>query len=73
MTHGAAHPMGPLKLLDFVGLDVAMAIGDALHDETNEQRHAPPQLLRALVGERRYGRRADRASTSTERARLGLA
>ena len=58
MTQGAAHPMGPLKLLDFVGLDVAMAIGEALQDETNEQRHAPPQLLRALVGERRYGRKS---------------
>ena len=57
MTQGAAHPMGPLKLLDFVGLDVAMAIGDALHDETDEQRHQPPQLLRALVGERRFGRK----------------
>lgn len=58
MTQGAAHPMGPLKLLDFVGLDVAMAIGEALHDETNEQRHAPPQLLRALVGERHFGRKS---------------
>ena len=58
MTQGAAHPMGPLKLLDFVGLDVAMAIGEALYDDTNEQRHAPPELLRALVGERHFGRKS---------------
>jgi 3-hydroxybutyryl-CoA dehydrogenase len=58
MTQGAAHPMGPLKLLDFVGLDVAMAIGEALYEETDEQRHSPPQLLRALVGERHLGRKS---------------
>jgi 3-hydroxybutyryl-CoA dehydrogenase len=58
MTGGAGHPMGPLKLLDFVGLDVAMAIGDALHDETNVAAHEPPQLLRALVSERKLGRKS---------------
>jgi 3-hydroxybutyryl-CoA dehydrogenase len=58
MTLGAGHPMGPLKLLDFIGLDVAMAIGDALHDETNTPGHAPPQLLRALVSERKLGRKS---------------
>ena len=55
---GAGHPMGPLKLLDFVGLDVAMAIGEALYDETNARAHEPPQLLRALVAERRLGRKS---------------
>jgi 3-hydroxybutyryl-CoA dehydrogenase len=58
MTLGAGHPMGPLKLLDFVGLDVAMAIGEALHDETGTPSHAPPQLLRALVSERKLGRKS---------------
>ena len=58
MTRGAGHPMGPLKLLDFVGLDVAMAIGEALHDETGVEAHAPPQLLRALVEERKLGRKS---------------
>jgi 3-hydroxybutyryl-CoA dehydrogenase len=58
MTQGAGHPMGPLKLLDFVGLDVAMAIGEALHAETNDADHAPPQLLRALVEERKLGRKS---------------
>ena len=58
MTLGAAHPMGPLKLLDFVGLDVAMAIGEALHEETSAPSHDPPQLLRALVSERKLGRKS---------------
>ena len=42
MTLGAAYPMGPLALLDLVGLDVAEAIGDALHAETSEPHHRPP-------------------------------
>jgi 3-hydroxybutyryl-CoA dehydrogenase len=58
MTAGAAHPMGPLALLDFVGLDVAMAIGEALYDETGSPAHEPPQLLRAYVGERKFGRKS---------------
>ncbi|MGH2960902.1 MAG: 3-hydroxyacyl-CoA dehydrogenase family protein, partial [Solirubrobacterales bacterium] len=39
MTLGAAYPMGPLKLLDFVGLDVAVAIGEGLHRDSGEARH----------------------------------
>ena len=58
MTLGAGHPMGPLALLDFVGLDVAMAIGEALHEETELAAHEPPQLLRALVAERKLGRKS---------------
>jgi 3-hydroxybutyryl-CoA dehydrogenase len=58
MTQGAGHPMGPLQLLDFVGLDVAMAIGEALHDETGVPAHEPPQLLRAFVAERKLGRKS---------------
>ena len=58
MKAGAAHPMGPLALLDFVGLDVSMAIGEALHDETGLPAHEPPQLLRAYVAERKFGRKS---------------
>jgi 3-hydroxybutyryl-CoA dehydrogenase len=53
MTLGAGHPMGPLALLDFVGLDVAVAIGDSIGVE-------PPQRLRALVAEGALGRKAGR-------------
>ncbi|HEV8151520.1 MAG TPA: 3-hydroxyacyl-CoA dehydrogenase family protein, partial [Solirubrobacteraceae bacterium] len=53
MTLGAGHPMGPLALLDFVGLDVAVAIGD-------EIGAPPPERLRALVAEGALGRKTGR-------------
>jgi 3-hydroxybutyryl-CoA dehydrogenase len=53
MTLGAGHPMGPLALLDYVGLDVAVAIGDAMGAEV-------PARLRALVAEGALGRKSGR-------------
>jgi 3-hydroxybutyryl-CoA dehydrogenase len=50
--------MGPLRLLDFVGLDVAEAIGDALFADSGEPAHRPPGLLVELVGEGRLGRKS---------------
>jgi 3-hydroxybutyryl-CoA dehydrogenase len=58
MTLGAGHPMGPLELLDFVGLDVAVAIGEELHRESGLASHEPPQLLRSLVSEGKLGRKS---------------
>jgi 3-hydroxybutyryl-CoA dehydrogenase len=49
MKAGAAHPMGPLALCDFVGLDTLESIGDVLFDEFREKRFAPPPTLRKLV------------------------
>jgi 3-hydroxyacyl-CoA dehydrogenase len=53
MRLGAGHPMGPLALLDFVGLDVAVAIGEALEVEV-------PARLRELVAEDALGRKSGR-------------
>jgi 3-hydroxybutyryl-CoA dehydrogenase len=53
MTLGAGHPMGPLALLDYVGLDVAVAIGDAIGADV-------PQRLRALVAEGALGKKTRR-------------
>jgi 3-hydroxybutyryl-CoA dehydrogenase len=58
MTLGAGHPMGPLRLLDFVGLDVAQAIGDALYADSGEPAHRPPGRIVELIGEGRLGRKA---------------
>lgn len=58
MKLGAGHPMGPLALLDFVGLDVAEAIGDALYGDSSEAAHKPPGLMVEMVGEERLGRKS---------------
>ena len=58
MTLGAGHPMGPLELLDFVGLDVSVAIGEELHGDSGLASHEPPALLRALVADGKLGRKS---------------
>jgi 3-hydroxybutyryl-CoA dehydrogenase len=58
MTLGAGHPMGPLALLDFIGLDVAQAIGETLHDDSDEDAHRPPGLLVEMVGQGKLGRKS---------------
>ena len=59
MKLGAGHPMGPLKLLDFVGLDVAAAIGESLEREgAGGGGDHVPALLRDLVGEGKLGRKS---------------
>jgi 3-hydroxyacyl-CoA dehydrogenase len=58
MKLGAAYRMGPLELLDFVGLDVADAIGEAIFADTGELGHRPPGRIKALVGEGRLGRKS---------------
>ena len=60
MTLGAGHPMGPLALLDFVGLDVAEAIGDALFADSGEPGHRPPGRIVELVGDGKLGRKSGR-------------
>lgn len=57
MTLGAAYPMGPLALLDLVGIDVAMAIGEALFADSNERHHRPPGRLTELAVAGKLGRK----------------
>ncbi len=58
MKLGAAYPMGPLALLDFVGLDVAEAIGDALFADSGDPAHKPPGLIVEMIGEQKLGRKS---------------
>jgi 3-hydroxybutyryl-CoA dehydrogenase len=58
MKLGAGHPMGPLALLDFVGLDVCKAIGDALYEASAEDYQKPPALLVKMVNEEKLGRKS---------------
>jgi 3-hydroxybutyryl-CoA dehydrogenase len=58
MVLGCNHPMGPLTLSDYVGLDTLAAIGEVLFDEFREARFAAPPLLRKMVKAGLYGRKS---------------
>jgi 3-hydroxybutyryl-CoA dehydrogenase len=58
MMAGAAHPMGPLTLSDFVGLDTLGAICDVMFDEFRERRFARPPVLRKMLAAGWYGRKS---------------
>ncbi|HEX5224812.1 MAG TPA: 3-hydroxybutyryl-CoA dehydrogenase [Solirubrobacteraceae bacterium] len=58
MMAGAAHPMGPLTLADFVGLDTLGSICDVLFDEFRERRFARPPTLRKMLSAGWYGRKS---------------
>jgi 3-hydroxybutyryl-CoA dehydrogenase len=57
MKLGCGHPMGPLTLLDFVGLDTTYYITHVMYDEFKERRFAAPPLLKRLVLAGWYGRK----------------
>ena len=58
MKGGCNFPMGPLELLDLVGLDTSLAILDALYAEFRDPNYAPAPLLRRMVSAERLGRKA---------------
>jgi 3-hydroxybutyryl-CoA dehydrogenase len=60
MRLGCGHPMGPLTLLDFVGLDTTYYIADIMFDEFREKRFAPPPLLRRMVQAGMLGKKSGR-------------
>ncbi|WP_375231988.1 3-hydroxybutyryl-CoA dehydrogenase [Streptomyces sp. NWU339] len=60
MELGCAHPMGPLRLLDFVGLDTAQAAAESMYEEYKEPLYAPPALLRRMVAAGHLGRKSGR-------------
>jgi 3-hydroxybutyryl-CoA dehydrogenase len=60
MKLGCGHPMGPLTLLDFVGLDTTYYIANIMFDEFKERRFAPPPLLKRMVMAGWNGRKAGR-------------
>lgn len=55
---GLNHPMGPLTLIDFIGLDTCLFIGDAMYDEFKDARYAAPPLLRRMVTAGLLGRKS---------------
>ncbi|MFI9373486.1 3-hydroxybutyryl-CoA dehydrogenase [Streptomyces parvulus] len=58
MELGCAHPMGPLKLADLIGLDTVASIAESLYDEFRESLYAPPPLLQRMVEAGLLGRKS---------------
>jgi 3-hydroxybutyryl-CoA dehydrogenase len=58
MRLGCGHPMGPLALCDFIGLDVLYAVCDSLYEEFKRPEYAPPPLLKRMVVSGHHGRKA---------------
>jgi len=57
---GLNHPMGPLALADFIGLDVCLGIMVVLHDGLGQEQFEPPQVLRDLVAAGHLGQKTGR-------------
>jgi 3-hydroxybutyryl-CoA dehydrogenase len=60
MKLGMNHPMGPLTLADFIGLDVCLAIMNVLHDGLGDPKYRPCPLLRRMVAAGQLGRKSGR-------------
>jgi 3-hydroxybutyryl-CoA dehydrogenase len=60
MRLGCGHPMGPLQLLDYIGLDTALFVCEALYEEYANADYAPPPLLRRMVAAGWLGQKSGR-------------
>ncbi|BDH12247.1 3-hydroxybutyryl-CoA dehydrogenase [Streptomyces hygroscopicus] len=67
MELGCAHPMGPLKLADLIGLDTVASIAQSLYDEFKEPLYAPPALLLRMVEAGLLGRKTGRGFHTYDR------
>jgi len=66
MKLGMAHPMGPLQLADFIGLDVCLAIMEVLHDGLADTKYRPCPLLRKMVAAGMLGKKSGKGFYSYE-------
>jgi len=69
MMEGCAHPMGPLRLADLIGLDTAMAVAESLYMEFKEPLFAPPPLLCRMVDAGLLGRKVGRGFYDYQRGK----
>lgn len=58
MRMAVNHPMGPLEVVDFIGLDTELSIAESLYEETKDPKYAPPLLLRKMVTAGWLGRKS---------------
>jgi 3-hydroxybutyryl-CoA dehydrogenase len=73
MRLGCGHPMGPLTLCDFIGLDVLYAVCDSLYEEFKRDEYAPPPLMKRMVAAGRLGRKSGRGFYEYEQAAVATA
>jgi 3-hydroxybutyryl-CoA dehydrogenase len=73
MRLGCGHPMGPLHLCDFIGLDVLYNVCDSLYEEFKRPEYAPPPLLKRMVASNRLGRKSGRGFYDYSGARSAVA
>ncbi len=66
MVHGCGYPMGPITLLDYVGLDTTLHAADVMYAEFRESKYAAPVLLRRMVQAGHWGRKTGRGFYSYE-------
>ncbi len=60
MVLGCGHPMGPLALVDLIGLDIIASVGEAMYEELKEPLYAPPPLLLRMIEAGHLGRKTGR-------------
>ena len=58
ISSGLGYPMGPLTLLDLVGIDVQTFVSDAMFEELGESRFMPPPILRRMTSAKWLGRKS---------------
>lgn len=72
MVLGCAHPMGPLKLSDLIGLDTVKAIADKMYEEFKEPLYSPPPVLLRMVEAGRLGKKSGHGFYKYESAKTGV-
>jgi len=60
MKLGCGHPIGPLALIDMIGLDVLLAVMNVFHTDFGDPKYRPPQLLKQMVAAGQLGRKTGR-------------
>ena len=58
MKLGAGLPMGPLALIDMIGLDIHLAKMETLYEKLNDERYKPPEIIKKMVAEGKLGKKA---------------